>query len=332
MGDSDADVPTAVLVARGGAIGDFVLTLPVLTALRARFPQARLDVLGLPGIAGLAVAGGLARSVIALDSRALAGFFVPNAPLDSEVARRLAEYDLVISFLHDPAGDFVANVGRCTSARVLQGRHRPDPAGTLHATDTFLAPLAEVGIYDPDPVPRLCIAPALRDRDREDLPMLAVHPGSGSECKNWPESCWAELLGRLAGRCDWELLLIGGEAEGERTSRLAAVWPEARLEVAHGLPLTELAARLASCRFFLGHDSGITHLAAALGVPGVALWGESRAEHWRPRSDGFRLIHSRTGLAQLPVDGVVEVVVARLATLDPGRNSSVMPVATTPGS
>lgn len=71
-----------ILVIRGGAIGDFILTLPVLTALRAQFPQTRLEVLGYPHIAQLAVAGGLSDAARAIDARPLAGFFARNGPLD----------------------------------------------------------------------------------------------------------------------------------------------------------------------------------------------------------------------------------------------------------
>jgi len=75
---------------------------------------------------------------------------------------------------------------------------------------------------------------------------LAVHPGSGSERKNWPEACWAALLERLAPRPGLNLLLLGGEAEGDRLDRLARLWPADRLEAARSLPLVQVAERLAA--------------------------------------------------------------------------------------
>jgi ADP-heptose:LPS heptosyltransferase len=108
-------------------------------------------------------------------------------------------------------------------------------------------------------------------------------------------------------------LLTGGEAEGERLQQLASLVPVERLSVALNEPLTELARRLAGCKAFLGHDSGITHLAAAVGLRGVALWGETKPEIWRPRSSGFELLRDERGLAALEVDRVFAAVSARMA-------------------
>jgi heptosyltransferase-2 len=107
-------------------------------------------------------------------------------------------------------------------------------------------------------------------------------------------------LHAVAVETDWRVLLVGGEAEGERLQRLASLVPIERLRVARHLPLTELAERLASCSAFLGHDSGITHLAAAVGLRGVALWGETNPEIWRPRSEQFELLRGPDGLPTLP--------------------------------
>jgi ADP-heptose:LPS heptosyltransferase len=142
-----------------------------------------------------------------------------------------------------------------------------------------------------------------------------VHPGSGGERKNWPEAKWAELLARLAAHTPWRLLLIGGEAERGLLQRLARHWPDDRLELAEHLPLTDLAQRLAACDAFAGHDSGITHLAAAVGLPGVVLWGETREAIWRPPSNRMRLLRHEQGLNDLPVEGVAAALRSLLQTL-----------------
>ena len=88
----------------------------------------------------------------------------------------------------------------------------------------------------------------------------------------------------------WPLLLVGGEAEGERLHRLARGFPSGRIEVFSCQPLPEVACRLAACASFVGHDSGISHLAAAAGLPGIALWGDTPAAVWRPRSERFKIV------------------------------------------
>jgi ADP-heptose:LPS heptosyltransferase len=69
--------------------------------------------------------------------------------------------------------------------------------------------------------------------------------------------------------------------------------------------LPTLAGRLAACRAFVGHDSGISHLAAAVGLPGLALWGGTNDLIWRPRSSRFRVVKADGGLEQLSVERVV---------------------------
>ena len=300
-----------ILVIRGGAIGDFILTLPVLSALRQQFPQCPIEVIGYPHIAGLAVRGGLADAVRSIESRPLAEFFGRGAKLDAGWAEYFGGFGLIISYLYDPDELFRGNVQRCSKAQYIAGPHRPDERGRLHATEVFLQPLERLAIFGADPVPRLDVWLTL-GADRDGLlgamaarRALALHPGSGSERKNWPEREWESLIRRLVSGGDWHLLLVGGEAEGDRLRRLSRLAPVDRLTVAQNQPLPLLAEQLAGCRGFVGHDSGISHLAAAVGLPGVSIWGGSSEGIWRPRSERFRVVSSPEGLAGVTVEQVV---------------------------
>src|SRR5580704_9064672 len=101
-----------MLVIRGGAIGDFILTLPVLAALRGQFPRTEIELLGYPHIAQLALAGGLVRRVQSIEARSLAGFFARNGELAPELMEYFAGFHLIISFLYDPDEIFQANLSR----------------------------------------------------------------------------------------------------------------------------------------------------------------------------------------------------------------------------
>jgi heptosyltransferase-3 len=274
-----------ILVIRGGAIGDFVLTLPVLAALRRHLPQARIEVLGYAQVTPLALAGGLVDEARPIDARPLAGFFARHGELAPELQEYFAGFAIIISYLYDPDQIFQANVARCSSAQFIAGPHRPDESIATHATEILLKPLERLAIFDADPVPRLSInAPTSTRRQ------LALHPGSGSERKNWPEPKWAELLETLVGSRRQTCLLVGGEAEGDRLERLASGVAASRVRIARDLPLVELARLLAGCAAFVGHDSGISHLAAALGRPVLALWKESSEAVWRPRGEQVRIL------------------------------------------
>jgi ADP-heptose:LPS heptosyltransferase len=211
-------------------------------------------------------------------------------------------------------------VGRCTPGQFIAGPHRPQESAGVHATKVFLKPLERLAIFDADVVPRLNPAPREpiarqpsmdqpsaepRGKSRQVAPTVALHPGSGSERKNWPERSWADLVQYLIQETDFNLLLVGGEAEGERLQRLAAALPPARVRVAQSLPLTDLANVLAGCTGFIGHDSGISHLAAAVGLPGLLLWGDSAEEIWRPPSEKMKILRYPAGLEWLPVTEVV---------------------------
>jgi heptosyltransferase-2 len=300
-----------ILVIRGGAIGDFILTLPAIAALRNQFPQAHLEVLGYPHIAQLALAGELVDRVQAIEARGLAGFFARDGDLAEDLRDYFSEFDLIISYLYDPDEIFQTNVARCGGGQFIAGPHRPDAMERDHATKVFLKPLERLAIFDADPVPRLVVGQASRlsglQANRQDArPTLALHPGSGSERKNWPEAKWADLLAQLVEATELRLALVGGEAEGERLQHLAAALRPSRREVLQSLPLAELAARLQGCAAFVGHDSGITHIAAALGLPTLVLWADTVEEIWRPQGEKVVVVREAGGLAALTVERVWE--------------------------
>lgn len=308
-----------ILVIRGGAIGDFICTVPAIAALRERFPETHLEVLGYPHVARLALAAGLVDQVQSIEARALASFFARGGSLPPQLGEYFSSFALILSYLYDPDEIFRTNVGLCSKAQFLVGPHRPDEVGPLHATDAFLKPLERLAIFDADAVPHLRIPPSTgAERAAESFVQdtlqegsgrapgrwLALHPGSGSERKNWPEERWAALIGCLSANPENHLLLVGGEAEGDRLERLARSVRSPSLMIARHKPLPELAALLQQCAAYVGHDSGISHLAAAIGVPVLALWGETNPVVWGPRGATVQLLQAPQGLARLEVDAV----------------------------
>lgn len=301
-----------ILVIRGGAIGDFILTLPAVAALRNQFPDAHLEILGYPHIVQLAQAGGLVDRVQSIEARALAGFFARNGVLEEKLSDYFSDFDIIVSYLFDPDEIFKTNVLRCSLAQFIVGPHRPNETEKIHATKVYLKPLERLAIFEADHLPRLILnaqagkaeLPVSQDA-RQRVPTIAIHPGSGSEKKNWPEQNWLELARRLIETTNFNLLLVGGEAEGERLQRLASQLPAERISVAQSLPLVKLAALLQNCAAFIGHDSGISHLAAALGLPGLILWGDTIEEIWRPPHEKISLLKKNGGLKLVNVDEVM---------------------------
>jgi len=130
---------------RGGAIGDFILTLPALKALRDAYPDARIEILGYKHIAVLAENRFYAQAVRSIEYGPLSRFFAKNSELPAELADYFASFDLIISYLYDPDGIFESNLRRCGVENLLCG-----PAKIVktsdHAARQLARPIEELGI------------------------------------------------------------------------------------------------------------------------------------------------------------------------------------------
>ena len=285
-----------ILVIRGGAIGDFILTLPAIAALRDNFPNAQVSLLAYPNVAELAVVAGLVKETRSIEARALAGFFARNGTLSEDLQNFFSGFDIIVSYLFDPDEIFRTNISRCSKGQFVQAQHRPIETEAIHASDVFLKPLERLAIFGADPVPRLKIP-----IEKKKTATIAIHPGSGREKKNWPIERWEMLVNTIVRETEFNVLLIAGEAETPKADRLRHLAETHRCELACNRPLTEVATKMVTSCFFVGHDSGITHLAAALGLPILVLWGASNEQIWRPRSSTVSLLNAGDGLASLPV-------------------------------
>ncbi|RYD64532.1 MAG: hypothetical protein EOP84_32655, partial [Verrucomicrobiaceae bacterium] len=110
-----------ILVIRGGAIGDFILTLPAIKLLREAFPQAHLEILGYDHIVALAEDRFYADSTRSIEYSAMAGFFIPNGTLAPELAEYFASFQQIVSYLFDPDEIFENNLRRAGAKNILKG-------------------------------------------------------------------------------------------------------------------------------------------------------------------------------------------------------------------
>jgi heptosyltransferase III len=292
-----------LLVIRGGAIGDFILTLPAIRLLRENLPACRLEVLGYPGIADLAVTAGLAEAVRSLNDPRMALLFARGAALDPELVSYFTSFNVVVSYLYDPDGILRANLERI-GVKTLIDRPQRLASGAGHAAEQLAQPLQKLALFLEEPQWRLPVFP---QRERTDL--IAIHLGSGSETKNWPLERWCGLIADLQKTLPrTQIVCITGEAEAARWALTDLELPP-EIQRWHGLPLSELALRLGTCRVFLGHDSGISHLASACGVPCLLLFGPTDPATWAPPQMSVQIIQAPEGdLALLSLDVVRQAV------------------------
>ena len=306
-----------ILVIRGGAIGDFILTLPALKALRDACPRAHIEILGYKHIAVLTENRFYAQAVRSIEYGPLSRFFARNAELPAELANYFASFDLIISYLYDPDRIFENNLRRCGVENLLCGPSKIVEKGD-HAARQLARPVEDLGIRVVDLSEK--VFPSVEDRQfASDFlrplqqPIVAIHPGSGSKGKNWPLENWIALFsrrGRLGKRVP--LIIISGEADQPQTEQLEREWKNRDVRLAKNLPLPQLAAVLEHS-IFIGHDSGISHLAAAAGANCLLLFGPTDPSVWAPRNQNVRVLRAESGnVSDVEIGPVEAAVVAAL--------------------
>jgi heptosyltransferase-2 len=306
-----------ILVIRGGAIGDFVLTLPAIRLLRENFPQAHLEILGYKHIIALAEGRFYADATRSIEYGGLSRFFIPGTELPGDLVDYFASFQQVVSYLYDPDRFFEENVRRAGVKHYLHGSPALDDSA--HAAQQLAQPLESLALYLEEKAPVLFPSEADLEYARGFIergfpagegPLIAVHPGSGGERKNWPVERWAALgdeIWKVAPAA--RVLLVGGEADYPQLARLREAWRGLAVHTAQDVPLPELAAILQQARLFLGHDSGVSHIAAAAGTPSLLLFGPTDPEIWAPPAGGVRVIRAPGGdLGKLRVEEVGAVV------------------------
>ena len=297
-----------ILVLRGGALGDFIVTLPALALLRERWPNARIELIGNATAAQLAVHRGLLDAAHSQHEARWAGLY-GDAPLPRELSAWLAEFDLIVSFWPDPDGDLRLRFPCRANQQFLSAAAMPD---RNPAAAHYCEPLRALGInptsyYQPlNPIDS-----ALGNGDSLSENRVLIHPGSGSPKKNWPVENWRALIGRLRR----PVSLILGDAERSNWEGEFAATKRLEVKPLHlvNAPLEELVHALSHCRLFLGHDSGISHLAAASGAKCVLLFGPTEPACWAPPAPNVHVLRNRSDLASLSLDVVRHAVEAALA-------------------
>jgi heptosyltransferase-3 len=273
----------ASLIYHAGALGDFITALPAVSCWRQAHPGEKLILLGKPAHAALGVPP--FDEVWDAEARRFAGLFSGRGQVPSDVVSAL-----VFAREDSPLPRVLANAG---VKEVV--RQDPFPSSVIPIIDYHLS-LFPVKAADGERIPRISIPATAASVSAQ----IALHPGSGSRKKNWPFESFLELSRRLSergGKVAWVL----GPAED-------ALSVPSGHEQWRSLSITELAARLAHCRLFVGNDSGVTHLSAAAGCPTVALFGESDPRIWAPRGKRVSVIASTSrGMKGISVGDVSSV-------------------------
>jgi hypothetical protein len=374
-----------LLLIRPGAIGDALLTFPILKALREKYSNPHLTFVSNANVLPLAVAFGLAEAVSDYGHAQWGELFSTTGIPTPAMREQLLHTDLAICWLRDTDGLVERNLRKAGVGQVVVAPGRPAEGMHMHVVE-YLAQTVGVIVsaFRPDHVApfhftvamnragtgaevliraplRFAEAVATRSTHREAQSLsprqgdqalrvrlhkessslgvkrgeewdseglsprrmetlhnapIAIHPGSGGAHKCWPAHSFADVIEQLWNphrpyRHSHSVLLLAGPTDQERLhdilNSIGHPLKPGMLKVLVAAPLLEVAQQLQQCRCYLGNDSGITHLAAMLGVPTVALFGPSDPTIWRPVGPSVRVIRTQA-LEHLRSDVVVEAL------------------------
>lgn len=305
-----ADAHPRITLVRTGGLGDTVLVLPALTWLREHLVHAHLTLVGSHWAEALLPFMSFPLEVVRFDSPRLAPLFGPGQGEDAPGV--FSEADVVIIYTASPAHEWIRNVSHACQGSVITWSSAP--AGRCHAAVHFAQALAG-GFLELSDVPaptlrvpkdaRIWAGDWLQAGAGSRVRLTAIHPGSGGARKCWPPECFAELAEKL----HTSILLIEGPADAEACSRVRASMPSAVPVVeAKGLNLVETAALLEQCTLYVGNDSGLSHVAAAFGIPTVAVFGPTDPSVWAPLGRRVETVCSRDGAAWPTLNAVLDAV------------------------
>jgi len=285
--------PKRILIIRPGGIGDMLLLLPALSAISKTFPSAKLDIVCEQ------------RNINVVELAQIESCCLPYDRNPVTFITRLlkTEYDIAIDSeqFHHSSAVFAALSGAPVRIGFNINPRRnglythliPYSPDSFEGTE-FLRLLAPLGINEiqfhpasirPDD-PDKCIDPAvleqLRSARRNGRRIIVIHSGGSVDRKQLGEDKMAALVARLAEQPESSVVVLGGKSDAKRTERILSksYKGEKVIAINGGLNLKQCSALVSMCSIFVGPDSGLLHLAAACGIPTVAIFGPSDPRKW----------------------------------------------------
>ena len=294
--------PKHILVLRYRFIGDTILTVPFLRNLRRAEPEAYIAWVVAPGSSDIVQGIPYVNELIYWDP--------PTIHADSRGSHRTLRskwnflrslrakrFDKAYVLKRSFSSTVMARlsgaperVGFATEGRSLLLTKRVPYLHDRHEVLNFLEVLRADGVPVVDDQLELWVSPAEQQAAAEflarsgasDKPLLAVHPFGSLFHKTWPMERFAEAATRLAGRHGFTPVVLGGPRDRETFEKARALFPKNTCDLVGKHTLRMTLAVLARCSLFFGNDSGIMHLAAAVGAPVVAIFGPTSPVRFGP--------------------------------------------------
>ncbi len=309
-----------LIVIHQGAIGDFVLSLSLVQAATARLRPAKVIAVASSPAATLAAGRSVIDERRTPDSVGIHTLFATSGELDRRLQSLLSGAGCVLSVLGSADGPIHARLREHTPGRVISIDPRPSEE-TLgrrrHITDQWCETAMRSGLEIGDLLPPRIEMQSARAHTDDARKHIVIHPGSGGTAKCWPVERFFAVADRLSAFViSWMLGPVETEADNAASQSIHRRAAASRERVVIEEDLTRAAERIAEADLYLGNDAGMSHVAAAFGIPTIVIYGPTDPAVWRPLGDQVAVVaQPQPGgpIDAVSVDAVFGVLAAQLA-------------------
>ncbi len=299
-----------------GAIGDCILTIPLAKFMKDSLGLGTIDILGHTDYTGILSGRTCIDGIRSIDSMDLHRLFTPNKTFDladgDPLINAFSDYSWIATFLGEPDSDFEQNliytINCSHSAEVITLSMKPPKVSSTHLTDFYIQQFIEQSglslehekVKSDEAMINATEADikrgkeVLKDIDIDSAKKLVIiQPGSGGPNKCWHIDNFLAVAKEL-GLKDNEVIFLLGPAELDRFSKTNIKKISSVAKCLSDLSLTQVLGILSCADIFLGNDSGITHLASALGVKTMTLFGPTNPAIYGPIGPAVTVFAKKT--------------------------------------
>ncbi len=302
-----------ILVRTTNWVGDAVMAIPALAAIRARWPDAEIVVLARPWVADLYRGQGYADRLIVFDNRGRhRGLLGTRAAGERTAAREIRRGAAIAECVRSGLAGVAGRNSGTHRLRARRAQLAADAGGSctckgrnsVSRSLLLSGIIAACGLAVATAHHRRIVLAACRPKRskgrqerlveagaRAGARRIAFAPGAAyGSAKCWDPQRYAALADRLIAAFDAEVILFGAPQENEMAGRIAQAMQRRALNLTGTTTIGELPALLATCRLFIGNDSGAMHVAGAVGVPVVGIFGPTDPAGTSPVTTSFTLV------------------------------------------
>jgi heptosyltransferase II len=304
-----------ILIVRTDRIGDVLLSTPAIKALRQAYPSSFIAMMVSPYSKEIVEGNPYLDEVIVYDKDRLHKGWFSSMKFTRELKKKRFELALIlhpgnrqhmIAFfagIHRRLG-YGRKMGFLLTDRIKHLKQ----LGEKHESEYALDLVRFLGI-EPGDNPMFMPVKAeseewarnfLRENNISDSDkLLAVHPGASCPSKRWPGDRFAQVADKLAERFGFKVLILAGPGDLQAASSVSGQMHSPAINLGGKTSVSQLASILKRCGLFISNDSGPVHMACALGVPVISIFGRSQAglspRRWGPQGANSRILHKEVG-------------------------------------